>query len=119
MLLEMQIQPQGLPRKGFLRIIAVDGLVQERNPVIHLLCFLGPLFVGKVVLGVVFGEKIAGDIRQAGCTGLFAFAGYVEEDGQAGVRACVIVFDVFDAVDEVDAMRLSVLLVLATAYRVV
>jgi hypothetical protein len=31
-----------------------------------------------VVLGVVFGEKVAGDIGQAGCTGLFAFAGYVE-----------------------------------------
>jgi hypothetical protein len=91
----------------------VNRLAQERNPVIHLLGFLGPLFVRKVAVGVVFGEKVAGDIGQARYTGLFAFAGDVEEDRETGVRACIVVFDVFDAVDEVDATGLSVLLVLS------
>lgn len=113
MLLKMQIQPQGLPRKGFPRIIAVDGLVQKRNPVSHLLGFLGPFLGRKVVLGVIGGEKVAGDVRQAGCTGLFPFAGYIEEDREAGVCACIVVFDLVDAVDEVHAMELSMPSVLA------
>lgn len=108
MLLEMQVQPQGLARERLLGMVfPVDGLAHKGNPVLHLLRLLGPVFVREVVIEVVLLEKVAGDIGQAGCTGLFAFAGYVEDDGETGVGACIVAFDVFDGVDEVDAMGLS------------